>query len=342
VPQSRLQKHRDFKNPSLGHYDDGAPLLSVSSGETIYSNDRATGTAPRLSIASPYFRDDPTAWLQALAPDPLARDVEIILVDDGTGDIGLDKKVREAIDQWQGPATLVRFHTNQGRSSARNRAIQAARGEYILFMDADMVPGDGMFLARYFQAIERRVSAIIFGGFEAGHCQINHDTLLNHTLASNNDCKPARDRAQRGAIAVASNNLLVRRDVFDHISFDNAFKGWGWEDTEWAMRAVFAGYGLTHIDNPAIHIGLDSTQAMLRKFKEAGPNLRHLLERHPEAANMKNAKVARILAKLPPHILLRPLLSWMARDPLHLVPIRLRGLALKVWRASHAAQALAR
>jgi hypothetical protein len=145
----------------------------------------------------------------------------------------------------------------------------------------------------------------------------------------------------RGAVAVASNNLLVRRDVFAHISFDDGFKGWGWEDTEWAMRAVFSGYGLIHIDNPAIHVGLDSTNAMLRKFKEAGVNLRRLLDRHPEASMMTGAKVAKLLANVPAHAALRPLSAWIARDPLCCVPLRLRGLALKFWRASHAAEALA-
>jgi glycosyltransferase involved in cell wall biosynthesis len=334
-----LSKHLDFKDPDLGPTATQA-RLSVSSGETIYSNVRSTGTTTVLSIASPYFRDDPTAWLTALISDPCAHDVEIVLVDDGTGDIGLDTKVRAAIDAWPGPATLVRFHTNQGRSSARNRAIQAARGSYILFIDADMLPGDAQFLTRYFDAIKKRSSAIIFGGFTAGHTNIDHDTLLNHALASKGDCKPASDRAVRGPIAVASNNLLVRRDVFGRIPFDDGFKGWGWEDTEWAMRAVFAGYGLTHIDNPAVHVGLDSTNAMLRKYKEAGVNLRRLLDSHPEAGHMMGVKIASLLKIVPGHALLRPLSAWVARDPLSLIPISLRGLALKFWRASHAAEAL--
>jgi glycosyltransferase involved in cell wall biosynthesis len=329
----------DFKDPDLGP-NPAQARLSVSSGETIYSNVRSTQSATVLSIASPYFRDDPTPWLKALISDPRARDVEIVLVDDGTGDIGLDTKVRAAIDAWPGPATLVRFHTNQGRSSARNRAIQAARGSYILFMDADMLPGDAQYLTRYFDAIQKRTSSIIFGGFIAGHTNIDHDTLLNHALASKGDCKPASDRAQRGAVAVASNNLLVRRDVFARIAFDDGFKGWGWEDTEWAMRAVFAGYGLTHIDNPAIHVGLDSTNAMLRKYKEAGANLARLLDSHPEASRMTGVKIATMLKRVPGHALLRPLSAWIARDPLSLIPISLRGLALKFWRASHAAQAL--
>jgi hypothetical protein len=340
--QAKLQRHRDVKDPQHGRHHDGEARLSVSSGETIYSNTRSTSLSPILSIASPYFRDDPTPWLEALSHDIKAPDVEIILVDDGTGDIGLDTKVRAAIDAWPGAATMVRFHQNRGRASARNRAIEAARGQYILFIDADMLPGDPLFLTRYFDAITKRASSIIFGGFTAAGANVDHDTLLNHSLASKNDCKTASERAQRGAIAVASNNLLVRRDVFAKVAFDGRFTGWGWEDTEWAMRAVFSGYGLTHIDNPAIHVGLDSTNAMLRKYREAGQNLRRLLDLHPEAGTMTGAKIAKALTHVPAHHAFRPMSAWMARDPLNVVPLRLRGLALKFWRASHAAEALVR
>jgi glycosyltransferase involved in cell wall biosynthesis len=332
--------YHDAKDPAKGSRKNRVNPANKGLDETIYSNKRAKNITPRLSIASPYFRDDPTQWVTALAMDPRACDVEVVLVDDGTGDDALDESVRAAIDAWPGPATLVRFHANKGRPQARNRAIEAARGDFILFMDADMLPGDGDFLTRYFEVIDKRASAIVFGGFKSGRENVNHDTLLNYSLALKNDCKPASARMLRGALAVASNNILVRRDVFTHIPFDNSFKGWGWEDTEWAMRAVFAGYGLTHIDNPAIHQGLDSTQSMLRKYKEAGANLRRLLDSHPEAAALAGAKVAKILRFVPIQAALRPVWAWMARDPSRIVPLRVRELALKLWRASHAAEAL--
>jgi GT2 family glycosyltransferase len=313
---------------------------TVSADETIYCNARHAGAAPALSVGSPYFRDDPTGWVNALARDPRADGVEIVLVDDGTGDAELDQKVRAAVDAWPGPAMVVRFHTNKGRSAARNRGIRAARGAYLLFIDADMLPGDDRYLSRYFDVIDRDASAIVFGGFTTLGVEVTPDTKLNYSLALKNDCKPAYQRAVRGPLSVASNNLLVRRDVFDHEQFDDGFVGWGWEDTEWAMRAVYAGYGLTHIDNPAVHVGLDTDQAVLRKYKEAGQNLRRLLERHPEGMQMAGAKLAKFLTTVPLHEVTRPALAWIATDRIGLIPMQIRRLATKLWRASHAADAL--
>jgi GT2 family glycosyltransferase len=313
--------------------------LTVSADETVYCNARYAGATPAFSVGSPYFRDDPTGWVSVLAKDPRASDVEIVLVDDGTGDSALDSKVRAAIDAWPGPGIVVRFHNNRGRSQARNRGIQAARGTYLLFIDADMLPGDDQYLTRYFDVIDKEAAAVIFGGFTTKGVRVERDTKLNYSLAISSDCKPASERALRGPISVASNNLLVRRDVFDVEAFDSAFTGWGWEDTEWAMRVVYAGYGLTHIDNPAIHIGLDSTKAILRKYKEAGPNLRRLVDRHPEGFQMAGAKLAKILTKVPAQTLSQPIFYWLALDQFGIVPMPIRRLATKLWRASHAAEA---
>lgn len=303
-------------------------------------NPRAGTALPRLSICSPYFRDDPCGWLRSIGADPLAAQTEAVVVDDGTGDALLDAKVIAAIDAWPGPAKAIRLHRNQGRARARNRAIEGASGAYILFMDADMLPGDSEFLERYFKVINAQSAAVAFGGFTTRGATINHDTVLHHHLSEKSDCKPAAERAPRAAIAVASNNLLVRRDVFEKEPFDPSFGGWGWEDTEWALRVVASGFGLIHIDNPAIHVGLDTSEAMLRKYKEAAPNLRRLIDRHPDAGRMAGVKVARALRAVPGHPLLRPVAAWLARDPMRITPLTVRRLSIKFWRASWAADAL--
>jgi glycosyltransferase involved in cell wall biosynthesis len=277
-----------------------------------------------------------------MAKDPNAHLVEAIVVDDGTGDTALDGRVREAIELWPGAGMAVRLHQNRGRSAARNRAIASARGEYLLFVDADMLPGDNQFLSRYLDLIQRRATAVAFGGFTTQGAAISHETSLHQNLSEQSDCKPALDRQARGAVAVASNNLFVRKDVFDAEPFDDGFSGWGWEDTEWAVRVVKAGYGLIHIDNPAVHIGLDTTDAMLKKYQEAGPNLARLISLHPHLTKMPGVRAARFVSSIPMHQSLRGLAAMIAHDRLKLWPITLRRWAIKFWRASWAASALDR
>lgn len=309
-------------------------------GETIHVNGRTGPARPLITIASPYYHDDPTGWMRALMDDPCAPDVEVVLVDDGTGDAGLDARVRAAVEAWPGPARVIRFHVNRGRARARNRLIEDARGRHILFVDADMMPGDDRFLTRYVQIVARDSAAIVFGGFTTQGSHVDRQTRLHRNLSEQTDCRPAIDRAQRGAYAVASNNLLVRADVLQRHAFDPDFTGWGWEDTEWAVRATEDGFGLLHIDNPAIHVGLDTTETVLGKYREAGANLRRMVERHPWLDRMRGVRVALLLRRLPGHALLRPLASWVARDPSGLLPLAIRRMAIKFWRASWAADAL--
>jgi GT2 family glycosyltransferase len=314
--------------------------LHPSPSETVFYNARHASATPVLSVASPYYRDDPTGWLRAMAKDANAHLVEAVVVDDGTGDVALDARVRAAIEDWPGPAAAVRLHQNQGRSAARNRGIKESRGQYVLFVDADMLPGDDQFLSRYLSLIERKAAAVAFGGFTTHGVAVSHDTSLHQNLSERSDCKPASERSARGPIAVASNNLLVRKDVFEAEPFDNRFTGWGWEDTEWAVRVVKAGYGLIHTENPAVHVGLDTTEAMLKKYREAGPNLARLIAMHPHTQRMAGVQVANLLARLPGHTLLRGLAANVARDERQLFPMTLRRMAIKYWRASWAASAL--
>jgi Glycosyl transferase family 2 len=320
--------------------DTGLPPASGVGQETIYDNGKTSPSPIAITIASPYFKDDPSAWIIKLAQSPAARQCEVVVVDDGSGLADVDARVKAAIDLWPGPAKQIRLHQNQGRAIARNRAIASATGEFILFIDADMMPGDDEFLARYTALAHQPGVDVAFGGFTTHGAVVSRNTRLHQNLAEHSDCKPASERSLRGPIAVASNNLLARRVIFERASFDTSFIGWGWEDTEWAMRVVDLGFNLLHIDNPAIHTGLDTDIAVLRKFKEASSNLKQLLEGHPEAGVMAGAKVARLLQKVPGQQLLRPIVHWIARDPTQLLPMVVRRMAAKYWRASWAAEAL--
>ena len=61
--------------------------------------------------------------------------------------------IRDRLNEWPGSAIRLRLKKNAGRSRARNFAIEHAMAEYILFIDADMVPAYDDFLERYFETV---------------------------------------------------------------------------------------------------------------------------------------------------------------------------------------------
>jgi glycosyltransferase involved in cell wall biosynthesis len=60
-------------------------------------------------------------------------DLELIIVDDGSRD-----KTDEVVDRFRDPRIrYIRHHTNRGAQAARNTGIDAARGDYVSFLDSD-------------------------------------------------------------------------------------------------------------------------------------------------------------------------------------------------------------
>ena len=89
----------------------------------------------KVSIIVPIFNVDKylEACLDSLICQTL-KDIEIICVNDGSTDNSL-----EILNQYQGKEKRLKIFSqeNKGVSAARNLGLQIAKGDYILFVDAD-------------------------------------------------------------------------------------------------------------------------------------------------------------------------------------------------------------
>lgn len=293
--------------------------------------------APSLSVLIPFYRDDASQLILDLSQQKTKVPVEILLVDDGTGDIELTQTIERLIRGLNAPARFITLSENQGRAAARNHLQNAARADWVLFLDADMRPVNDSFLQAYLDVINTGKADVIFGGFTVEETSQDKSGELHRALSAVSDCLPLSERIAAGPQFVASSNLCLRKAVITENPFDDGFKGWGWEDSEWAAR-IAQTYNLIHIDNPALHLGLESTDTLLYRFKTSGPNYVRFTEKHPELAKTLGLyKLSTTLKKVPGQKLTRPVLKAIVKSPF---PIRARLLALKLWRASWYAEAL--
>lgn len=291
---------------------------------------------PRLSVLTPFRGDDPTPLLQRLANAPAG--VEFILIDDGTNLAALLARVIKAAEATGAPATIIVRGRNCGRAAARNRLLAEAQGEYVLFLDADMLPDSPRFLHNWLELTERERPFVAFGGLSLAQVTPTRETALHHNLFAHSDCRSAHERRRDAAQFTASANLLVRRDFLNDIKFDPEFSGWGWEDVDWALRAAQHAE-IVHVDNPATHAGLDCVDTLMRKSAEAGPNFARLARKHPGAMRrFVSHRLARALKFVPLRSAWRALCAWLARESE--APLPLRRVALKVYRASYYAEHL--
>ena len=302
------------------------------------TNTRRGAKKPDLSVLVPSYRDDATPLLERLLEETGdSLNVEIMIYDDGTGDAVINAGLVAMCKSAATPISLFFASVNKGRSKARNHLVDNARADWVLFLDADMRPETDDFLHTYLTEISKDKTDIIFGGFTVAVEKQSGDTELHRAFSQTSDCLDAAARTAKGPQYVASSNLCVRKQVLKDEPFDTGFSGWGWEDSEWAAR-VTKKFKLKHLDNPALHLGLESTETLLSRFKTSGPNYIRFTRAHPELAkSLTLYKMSQRLMALPGQRLMRPFLAFMVRRSF--TPTRLRLMALKLWRASWYAQA---
>ena len=310
--------------------------MTAQPSEWVIDNAAWAAAKPRLSVLIPFMRDDPVGLLAALDREAVA--VEIIVLDDGSGDPVLAARVGEAVEAMRLPARFVRLAANEGRSRGRNRLARHARADRFLFIDADMLPDSDRFLADWLALAEARDPAAAFGGFSLDQTPRTRANALHRAMALKSDCVPAPERSRAPAKHMFTANLMVRRDVFDSVTFDERFTGWGWEDVEWAIR-VAELWPIVHPDIPASHMGLDPAPLMARKYEQSAANFARVVADHRAVVETyPSYRVARLLRHVPLRALWRPLLKAFATTDA--LPVPPRAFVLRLYRAALYAEAV--
>jgi glycosyltransferase involved in cell wall biosynthesis len=309
------------------------------SGERIHDNVYWRGAAARLSICIPLYRYDVTKLIDALAACKSSSLAEIVLYDDGSGDHELLAKLESHAGRVPAAVRIVSAAANRGRAVARNAAFKHARSEWLLLLDADMMPDSESFIEGYLDAIETTWEpAVVVGGYSLKAAPKDKRFALHRWQAEASECLPATKRSVAPGRYVFSSNVLVHRLVLDACPFDQRFAAWGWEDTDWGLRAQ-QWFPVRHIDNTATHMGLDTDKALIAKYAGSGQNFVLMTTRHrDEAVKMPLYRMAKRMRRMP----LRKQLTGLARKlaQFRLLPLAMRGRALKAWRAMIYAEAL--
>jgi len=86
------------------------------------------------------------------------------------------------------------------------------------------------------------------------------------------ESKTIEERNRNGG-GFKTNNVLIRKSVFEKVSFNEQLSGYGHEDTLFGFELRMNGYHTHHLDNPVRNAVLDTNEAFLAKSEEAILNL---------------------------------------------------------------------
>jgi glycosyltransferase involved in cell wall biosynthesis len=240
-----------------------------------------------LSILIPVYNYDLTSLVNDLQASASYAEVEfeILIGDDGSkqefGDIFIELAKMDKV-------RLVQMEKNSGRSKIRNHLAKQAANEWILFIDADSeIPGKN-FIKNYLSFTGNEITCVCGGRAYKSEVPAKPELYLHWKYGRNREVKAVKYRKKNPWSGFQSNNFLIRKSIFEDPMFNEKISGYGHEDTLFGIELKKRNIPILHINNPALHIGLEDSVQFIEKAREGVRNLLKVHQLQPEIATGHN------------------------------------------------------
>jgi glycosyltransferase involved in cell wall biosynthesis len=182
------------------------------------------------SVVIPTYNRLPilTKCLTALEQQDFDEDYEVVVVDDGSTDDTIVFLQKNA-DRFPHVRLLLQEH--QGAAIARNRGIDAARGETIVFIDSDLVVLPS-FLSAHRAKLQDKDRCFTYG------------RVINTNNFDNPTSEPFKLTDFSAAFFATGNVAIGKKWLIEAGKFDPMFSQYGWEDLELGVRLKKLGLKL--------------------------------------------------------------------------------------------------
>lgn len=165
---------------------------------------------------------------------------------------------------------------NIGRTKIRNLLAQKAKYKNLLFLDCDIRIDKENFINNYLQHINGHV---ICGGVAYDTKKPKKEAFLRWKYGRKREEKSASFRNQSPYQSFTACNMLISKKVMLIHAFNEELTQYGHEDTLLGIELKKAGITVAHIDNPIIHLGLDSCLSFIKKTESGLDNLMLLINK---------------------------------------------------------------
>ncbi|MBJ7879250.1 glycosyltransferase family 2 protein [Gelidibacter salicanalis] len=196
---------------------------------------------------------------------------EILVYDDGSFSV-LNKK-NQQINRLTG-CQFIEAKRNRGSAALRQHLAVQAQYDWLLFLDADVMPKHANYLQTYVNIISEEQDAI-YGGFAYQAKTPEHDYSLRWRYGKAKEEVDAAIRNQKPYKIVISGNFLTKKHVF--ITVNSKMKGhkYGYDNYFGALLKEYS-HNVKHINNEVYHLGLGKNPDYLRKVEHSVDTLLEL------------------------------------------------------------------
>lgn len=229
-----------------------------------------------LSILIPSFNFDISKLIKEFHFQAIEMKIafEIIIIDDAS-----DEKYRKISSKLSSLKNVkfIQLEKNIGRSKIRNLLAEKANFPYLIFADSDTLIKKKDFVKSYINSCKD--AEIVFGGIAySKEPPKDKSQYLRWFYGTQREQISAEIRKKMDNRLFMTGNFLISKKVFEKIKFDEEITQYGHEDTVFAYEAMQNNIKIKHIDNPLIHIGLETSEKFIEKTKVAVKNLKAIAE----------------------------------------------------------------
>lgn len=214
---------------------------------------------------------------------------EILIFDDGSPNPSEENKQINELKF----ASYTKRTKNIGRSAIRNLLAEKARFETLLFLDADVLPKRLDFIQNYVSRLQEAVD-VIAGGIVYAEGKPPKKSMLRYCYGKARESRSVAQRNQQAHIVVSA-NLCIKKTLFLKINTleENSYG----DDLVLSQQLKNLQINVLHIDNPVIHLGLETSEVFINKSFEALETIVHLEEKGELENNTTTLQQAYLRAK---------------------------------------------
>ncbi len=158
-----------------------------------------------------------------------------------------------------------------GRSAIRNQLASLAKYPWMLFLDDDVMPTNSTFAKNYLEAIQNG-NQVVCGGLRYESDSPKKD-FLRYKYGIRHEQVPSSIRQTNPYKHFLASNLLISKEIFDTVRFNEKVTKYGYEDLLFSMDLKSKDISILHIDNPVYHLGIDNNSVFLNKTEQALENM---------------------------------------------------------------------
>lgn len=166
---------------------------------------------------------------------------------------------------------------NLGRGKNINSLFKKSKYDWLLILDCDVMPVSDNFIATYLNFISHNNCDVCYGGitYKTKRPAVTH--MLRWKYGRSRECLSAKERALQPYQSALTSNLLINRATFKENRFSAIITKYGFEDLVFFHDLKRKAIPIFHIENPGMHINLDSSKVFLAKTRLGMENLDYLI-----------------------------------------------------------------